>query len=245
MLLPSNRHTTADLALWAELEEADRIHGEALYVSGRWNRCIDEMRRFAALDPCYVAVSWGKDSVVLAHLHELSGLRLPVVNVAQIGPQYDRDCPRVRDSFLAQFPHTDYREIEVREDNTGQRDTDKAAGLVEGIRRVQERLGTTRYIGGIRAAESGVRKIGLRARGLSCNSSCQPIGWWSDADVFGWLAYHRLPTHPAYAMTGGGRWDRGRIRVSIIGGAKGQQFGRRSWELEYYGDIIRRLEAGR
>lgn len=244
MLIPSPRHTAADLALWAELERADALHGLAVEASGRWRRAVEEMRRFAAAGPCYVAVSWGKDSVVLAHLHELSGLRLPVVNVAQHGPQYDSDCPRVRDAFLARFPGTDYREIVVTSDNRAQRDRDKAAGLEEGIRRAQQLIGTARYVGGLRADEGGGRKQRMW-RGLTWGDSCQPIGRWSGADVFGWLARHDLPTHPVYAMLGGGRYERDRLRVSIIGGAKGRGGQRDPHEREYYGDVLRRLQAGR
>jgi len=55
---------------------------------------------------------------------------------------------------------------------------------------------------------------------------------------------YNLPVHPAYAMTAGGRWDRKHIRVASLGGQRGAQYGRREWEREYYGDVLRRLEAG-
>lgn len=243
MLLPSDRHTAEDLELWSELEAGDFAHGERLFKSCRWRESIELMKEFSEQGRCYVATSWGKDSVVVAHLHAMSGLGLPMVNVAQHGPQYDADCPKVRDVFISAYPQTHYREIVVVADNAGQRDTDKAAGLIEGIRQANQEFGTKRYIGGIRAAESGVRKIGLRSRGLSCGISCQPIGWWSDEDVFGWLAFHRLPVHPAYGMIGGGRYERSRIRVSIIGGSKGRHMGRAEWEREYYGGVLNRLHA--
>lgn len=243
MLLQSNRHTAIDLEFWKSLEEADLVHGEKFFHSRRWMKSIELMHGFSTKGPCYVAVSWGKDSVALAHLHALSELNMPVVNIAQHGPQYDHDCQKVRDLFLLKFPQANYKEIYVTDDNSRQRDTDKAAGLITGISIANQLLGTNRYIGGIRAAESGVRRIGLRHRGLTCDVSCQPIGWWSDADVFGWLAYHRLPVHPAYGMTRGGKYDRTKIRVSIIGGAKGRNMGRHEWEQEYYGDILRRLQC--
>jgi phosphoadenosine phosphosulfate reductase len=241
MLLASERHSPADLALWAELEEADRIHGEQLARSGKWRRAVEEMQRFAAAGPSYVSVSWGKDSVVLAHLHHLSGLRLPVANVAQQGAGCDPHIRDVRDAFLRLYHDTNYHEevvpLERIPDNGGH-----SPALDKGIRRLAARYGTSRYIGGIRADESGVRRIGLRHRGLSTGNTCQPLGWWTTRDVFGWLAYHDLPVHPNYAMLGGGRFDRRHIRVSTIGGPKGNQFGRDEWEREYYGDVLRRIE---
>lgn len=245
MLLRSHRHTATDLRVWDTLHDADTQHGKRLWESGKWEASVASIENFAAEAPCYVSVSWGKDSVVLSHLHEMSRLRLPVVNIAQHGPQYDGDCPLVRDAYLSMFPQTDYREFVVSSDNSAQADTSKAQGLIDGIRVAAKSIGTARYIGGIRADESATRKMGLRYRGLVTANTCQPIGWWSVADVFGWLAYHDLPIHPAYAMLGGGRWSREHIRVSIIGGAKGTQYGRREWEKEYYGDVLRRIESGR
>lgn len=238
MLLPSDRHTQADLDYWRDMEEADQIHGQRLQPKA--DAAIKIMREFAR-QPCYVATSWGKDSVVLSHLLVLSGLQLPLVNIWQEGPKHDPDVARVRDAFLSRF-QCDYRELHVSRQEREQRDTTHDPALDIGIKRAAELLGTRRYIGGTRAAESGARTLRAR-RGIVVGCGCAPLSWWSDADVFGWLATYDLPVHPAYAMMGGGRWDRARIRVSIIGGAKGTQFGRREWEREYYGDVLRRLEA--
>lgn len=244
MLLPSPRHRPADLRLWSDLEAADRIHGEQLMRSGKWKRSIEEMRRFAAAGPCYLAVSWGKDSVVLAHLHELSGLKLPVANVAQHGIGYDPHVPDVRDEFLRRFPCTQYHELVVPLTDIPD-DGGHSPALDEGIRRLAVRFGTRRYIGGIRADESRIRRISLCSRGPSTQNTCQPLGWWTTQDVFGWLAYHDLPVHPSYAMLGGGRFDRSRIRVSTIGGPKGMHSGRSEWEREYYSDILNRMASSR
>lgn len=226
------------------MEQADKIHGERIDASGYGSKAIDSMAQFFQSGPCYVATSWGKDSTVLAHLLALSGLNIPLVNIAQHGPQSDPYCADVRDRFLARFS-VQYHEIAIDADNSRQKENQKAPGLVEGIKIVYSKFGTSRYIGGVRASESGVRKIHFRSRGITCQSSCHPIAWWSEEDIFGWLTYHDLPVHPAYAMTGGGRWDRRKIRVSILAGAKGNQFGRREWEQEYYGDILRRIQSGR
>lgn len=241
MLLPSDRHRPADLALWAEMEAADRLHYRAASVAAKAGRSADAIREFIAAGSCYGAVSWGKDSMVLAHLIATVCPHLPVGRVDQTGPGADLYVPAVRDAFLARFP-LDYHEEAVGlvaiPDDGGH-----SPALDIGISLLRHRFGTDRYVGGIRADESGIRKIGLRTRGLTTDRTCQPLGWWTVADVFAYLAVYDLPVHPSYAMLGGGRWDRARIRVSTIGGPKGNQFGRAEWEREYYGDVLRRMEA--
>lgn len=70
--------------------------------------------------------------------------------------------------------------------------------------------------------------------------TCRPIIDWPTEAVFAYLAHYRLPTHPNYGMLGGGRWDRGRLRVGgSVGGSDGDNFGRAEWEREYYGDLLR------
>jgi phosphoadenosine phosphosulfate reductase len=76
-------------------------------------------------------------------------------------------------------------------------------------------------------------------------NACAPAGWWKLDEVFAVLASEGLPAHPSYAMLGGGRWDRRHLRVSEVGDEKGIGWGRREWEREYYGDVLRRLEAGK
>ncbi len=221
---------------WRDVEGGDVVHGQSL--GDKAAKAMAEMEQFASDGRCYVATSWGKDSVVVAHFAAL--MSLPLVNIWQAGPQHDPDVYRVRDSFLSMFPRTDYQEIVVDDTRSQRDDTERAPSLMVGIERAAAEYGR-RYIGGIRADESGARKIRCRVGFLN---TCQPIRWWSVADVFGWAAANNLPVHPAYAMTGGGRWSREHIRVSIIGGEKGRQFGRAEWEGEYYGDILRRMSAG-
>jgi phosphoadenosine phosphosulfate reductase len=241
MLIPSERHTAADLSLWSELEATDLAHYDAGRVEGKAEQAIRVLADFAAGGPCYASVSWGKDSVVLAHLVWRSGLGVPLGNVAQHGVGSEPHIPAVRDAFLASF-RLPYTEASVPlgpiPDDGGH-----SPALDLGIGLLRKCFGTPRYIGGVRAEESGVRKIGMRARGLATQNTCQPLGWWCWADVFAYLARYRLPVHPSYAMLGGGRWDRRHIRVSTIGGPKGNQFGRAEWEREYYGDVLRRLHS--
>lgn len=241
MLIPSHRHTTADLALWSEFEEADHINGHRPAMAARITRGMDVIREFVAAGPCYASVSWGKDSTVLAHLVRLAAPAIPLVWV-RVEPIANPDCGAVRDAFLASYPGP-YLEVVVpcRHDHAGWH----ATGTLEsGFQEAARRFGD-RYVSGVRADESGVRKIAMRTRGLSGPRTCRPLGWWSAADVYAYASVSSLPVHPAYAMLGGGRWTRDQLRVSSLGGRRGDQMGRAEWETEYYGDVLRRLQRCR
>ena len=243
MLIPSERHTPADLSLWAEYEDADRVH----YEDGRVGviravRAMAWVRMFLMRGPAYCAVSWGKDSVALADLVCREAAAVPLVWV-RVEPVKNPDCEKVRDAFLSAHPRAEYHEVETRCGRS--RLGWHATGTLEaGFREACRRFGDHRF-SGVRSDESAARKLSRAVHGTATATSCRPILDWSAADVFAYLAHHRLPVHPAYAMTGGGRWDRGRIRVASLGGRRGDGVGRAEWEREYYGDVLRRLDAGR
>lgn len=246
MLIPSHRHTAADLKLWAELEHADKVHGQSKQLAKKAYGAVMDIGRFVKAGPCYASVSWGKDSVVLADLVlracRVYGITVPLVWV-RVEPIANPDCAAVRDAFLSARPELEYHEIERR----CSRDEDgwHATGTLEsGFTEAAERFGTKRYISGVRADESGVRKISAKMRGTVRANNCAPLSWWTFTDIMGWLAYRQLPVHPVYAMLGGGRWPREQNRVASLGGKRGDNFGRAEWEREMYGDVLRRLERG-
>lgn len=254
MLIQSPKHTLADIEAWRDLETADLLHGGL--KSERIARLVDQsLAAIAAFDkagPCYASVSWGKDSVVLAHLvylHKLAtGRTIPLVNL-RIHPTRNPDCDAARDAFLDQY------KLPYHEEPVDYSAVDPSLPTIEWDKqtyklwdaawvRVGERFGD-RHLSGVRADESFVRLMRMAVNGWNTKRTSAPLGWWTLPDVFAWLAANRLPTHPAYAMLGGGRWPREHIRVSEIGDEKGIGHGRREWEREYYGDVLRRLEAGR
>ncbi len=240
MLIPSERHTPADLALWAELEEADRANGERLLRSGKVERSLNTISLFSCERPCYAGISWGKDSTVLADIVSRLPKPVPLIWI-RVEPIKSPDCALVRDAFLRTHPGVEYDEVEVwcRRDKAGWH----ASGTLEqGVAECERRWGR-RHILGIRARESFGRKIRMLRWGESSTNGCAPLGWWTLADVMAYLAHHDLPVHPAYGMLGGGRWPRDRLRVASLGGLRGAGGGRAEWEQEYYGDVLRRLEA--
>lgn len=237
MLIDSARIGADDRRRWWDAVREDavrsRLGGFRLHVE----RAKDVLRTFAARPGAgYVGVSWGKDSVTVAHLALSLDLTFPLVWI-RVEPITNPDCALVRDEFLARYPEARYDEILVhcRRDARGWHAT---GTLEEGFAEAVRRHGT-RHISGVRAVESGQRKRRMQAYGESTAATCAPIGWWPTADVFAYLHLHDLPVHPAYAMTQNGVWSRERLRVASIGGKRGCGHGRDAWERQYYPEIPR------
>lgn len=225
MLIESERHRPADLELWRELEAADAIHAGTL--DSKIDRAKAVVERFAA-GGCCAAVSWGKDSTVIAHL---CYQWMPVYWVRW--PASDNPhSQRVEDLFCRQFPNA----IVV---NITAPDSDDDDGTI-GFRMLRDTH--PKRVTGIRADESTSRRMSAIVHGLQTDTSCRPILHWSAADVFAYLYRFDLPVHPNYAMLGGGRWNREHLRVDSIGGLRGRGFGRNEWEQEYYPDVLNRIK---
>jgi phosphoadenosine phosphosulfate reductase len=146
----------------------------------------------------------------------------------------------VRDAFLAAHDAA-YQEVEIwcRRDEDGWH----ATGTLERGFDVAAARHGDRYVSGIRGEESAGRARRVRAYGLSTGRTCAPVGRWSSALVYAYLAHHDLPVHPAYACTHGGSLDRGRLRVASLGGQRGTGRGREEWERRYYREELARLEG--
>ncbi len=263
MLLDSDRFIDGDLEAWHQAEKMDALHWRLPGFRRREEEALGALRAFLDASPAgYLGVSWGKDSVVAAHILARLGRVYPVVWV-KIWPLYNPDCERVRDAFLAEYD-VDYHEIEVEwcpdqirawaahtgGASLGYSPVESAAGA--GFAKAARLFGD-RHVSGVRAEESGTRKIAMRRWGHATDRTARPIGWWSTPDVFAYLHYHGLPVHPAYAMTRGGLIDRLKLRVDALGGGKGCSMGypRDVWEGRYYpdrvaeiGDLARRVLAG-
>ena len=212
------------------------------------------MERFAER-PCYAGVSWGKDSLVVAHLAwrlmRERGVVIPLV-WGRVEPIGNPDCEAVRDAFLSTHPGLPYHETSAWCVPHHQPDDEKgivhdygwtARGtLEEALSKAHVLVGSDRYVSGIRGAESGQRKARMRAHGVSTEKTCAPLGYWTARTVFAYLHHYDLPVHPAYACMGNGvLWERERLRVSVLGRVSGQGHGRWDWEWRYYGDRMREL----
>lgn len=251
-LIASRRHRARDLEYWNECVEVWQLRAETSAHDRLVLQALNELSDFDfAAERCYVGTSWGKDSTVLCHLAwRVFGDTVPIVWVNR-RPFDNPDCELVRDAFLARH-RVQYQE-EILECELASTGGWQVVGIPLrgvstqpkqiGFARVQARLGP-RYISGVRAEESSVRKKRV-ANGLSTRNTCAPLGNWLADDVFAYLLQHDLPIHPAYACTAGRAFDPRRLRVGSIGGPHGRGHGRQEWERLYYADAIRAQRAAR
>lgn len=239
MLIASPKHTATDLRLWKELERADKAHSHSRMLGRNLRRCEEIAKEFLDAGPCHVAVSWGKDSVVVAHLVLKIAPKTPLCWI-RVEPIKSPECEQVRDAFLKLHRGTNYTEIEswCERDEQGWHAT---GSLERGIKQADEQLGE-RTILGIRADESSLRRLRVWSYGPNTKLKSAPLSYLTAQDVFALLCADELPVHPAYAMLGGGRWKRGHLRVASLTGHRGEEMGRAEWEQEYYGDEIRAME---
>ena len=244
MLIGSPRLTDRDREHWQRLEHYDDALSQDPHLDWLEQQGIQAVRAFAAAGDFYVSVSWGKDSVAACHvaLKAVPGARVVWVRSRHFEMP---ECEQVRDAFLTR--HTArYEEIEVElrnpkrgEPGYDDRHLDPSADHQDVLR---ETL-TGRYVSGVRAEESRVRRISIGHRGLTTRNTCRPVGHWQATHVFAYLHREGLPVHPAYAMTAGGYYDRRWIRVHPLCSAPPAQsavYGGDSaaWEDAYYPDVI-------
>lgn len=236
-LIASPRHREDDLRSWAIGLAQDEIVAQMAGYKRRVSAALDHIAKFVARTPrCYVGVSWGKDSVVVADMVMRLHPEIPLVWV-KVEPAFNPDCLLVRDSFLSLHPSARYEEITIhmRRDANGWH----SSGTLEaGIRMAGQRFGIA-YIGGVRAQESRQRRLRDMRYGAITTNTCAPITKFSGDDVFAYLYERDLPVHPAYACSQGGIWPRERIRVSSLGGRRGDGMGRSQWEDVYYPEAKR------
>lgn len=172
----------------------------------------------------------------------LVGVSLPIVWFRAV-PKHNPDVPEVIIAVQARLGVTidvvDYESPVPLALTRLQAEAIASRNFLSTCKEYQESRG--RRILGVRADESHVRRMKMRRWGLATTNSCTPLGWWTCADVFGFLAVRNLPVSPVYAMLGGGRWPREQLRTDALLGERGDGAGRLEWEQEYYGDILRRL----
>ena len=197
---------------------------------------------FLAGGPAYVGVSWGKDSVVVADLVLRMAPEVPLLNCI-VQPVDNPENSAVRDAFLTVHPAAQLFESEVwcHLDGNGWHQT---GTLEAAFAAYVEQSGVDRYISGVRAAESTKRLLTVLRNGMVGERTCRPLAHWTSRDVFFYAHTHGLPLHPSYAMSMGGHYDRGRLRVAFLEGKAGRGMGRLELERFYYREEMAAIERG-
>ncbi len=225
----ADRLSAEDREAWEYDYGQDLKHRQDPWLVDAERKAIRLLRRWGYTNPNfgppgYVSVSWGKDSVAVAHLAQLAGCDWPLVWNRTVGAE-NPDCFPVRDAFLRMFPEVEYHEVEW-----------------SGSWSASNRYFGSRRITGVRADESKQRRRSARVHGVSSVNQCRPILHWQADDVFRYHARHELPTHPAYAMTFDGMISRDIPRVNMVG-TKGHGLNARAqrrkddWENRYYPEV--------
>lgn len=242
MLINSHRLKRGDLEHWRQLEKYDARIGT--HMASKEQQALRRIQEFAEHGPGICSVSWGKDSTVVAHLVAKTGLDIPLVWVRS-DPYEMPESEDVRDAFLSRWPGISYEErvavirnpkrgepgYEAHHSNPNKKSQDVLKELIP-----------ERYVSGVRAQESRMRKRSAKWHGTVSKNTCRPILDWTGEEVFAYLHAHQLPVHPAYAMSYAGKLDRRWIRVHPLcshheeSGVHGKDMA--SWEDDYYGDAI-------
>jgi phosphoadenosine phosphosulfate reductase len=231
MLVDSPHLLPQDREDWERRYGYDLRLGAGRGLADRAARAREEIEAWArGRDIVPVSVSWGKDSTVVAHLALTSRIadRVRLTYVRQRW-YHSPEAIDVRDAFLAEYPAT-YEEIVFPATSPRRWDIDGNTTLKPHRYTWPNNIRIT----GVRAAESKIRRQSAYWHGISTDMTCRPILWWPTIDVFAYLAHHRLPTHPAYAMTTLATQQREYLRVAPLGGIPGGDQ-RAGWEDAYYG----------
>lgn len=238
-LIDSPRLLDGDRQHWQRMERYDALTSANINKRAAAGR--QAIYEWASAGPGICGVSWGKDSVVTAHLVATSGVDIPIVRV-RFDPFEMPDTDLVRDEFLRRYPHVRYEErtTELRSPRRGEPGFDQHIEDPTGRQDVLKETIRERYISGVRADESRTRRLSINALGTVTRRTCRPLAGWTAIDVFAYLYRERLPVHPAYAMTYSGALDRRWVRVhalaSLIPGRRSHEVA--AWEDAYYGDVI-------
>ena len=243
MLIESDRPTRHDMQVWHTQARYDRATAGSSRLDRLERDAIAAIHAWAGDGPGVVSTSWGKDSVVVAHIAMTAGIRQPIVWVRS-DPFETPECEQVRDQFLQMWPEAAalYSERSVPLRNPKRGEPGHATHHLGGGRG-QDVLGECitepRHMSGVRAQESRVRDISIASRGLVTTNTCRPIGRWTGPDVFAYLTRHQLPIHPVYAMTLGGVLDRQWVRTHpLCQHVKHTKTDVAHWEDTYYRDVI-------
>lgn len=249
MLIDSPRIDSRDRAAWLERARYDTLLARSNRLNRLEAKSISYVREWREAGDGIVSVSWGKDSVVAAHIALKVDPALRLVWVRS-DPFETPECEQVRDAFLATHPECGYEERipHLRNPKRGE------PGYVEHRenpdRKSQDVLGELiheRWISGLRGQESSMRRKSIAWLGVTTSRTSRPLAWWTGVDIFAYLHREQLPVHPVYAMSFGGALDRQWLRVhplcSAIPNKDDRDIAR--WEDHYYGDHIQTALAQR
>jgi sulfate adenylyltransferase subunit 2 len=173
----------------------------------------------------YVSLSWGKQSIVMAHMAYGVRAEVPCVHWTGEDAELIGDFAAVRDAFRARWP---IRYVELP----------RAERLREAVAEYVEREGMDGVILGLAAEESRARRmttakgdrnnIWIYASGLA---RCCPLARWRTDDLAAYIATHDLPMLEPYRRFG--------LEVRTSTGAREGSFTERALDLMHSSQAAR------
>jgi len=241
MLIKNDRQTDSDLDFYRHYDYIDSI---ANIPDSKIINTINIINDYGKSNKCYCSVSWGKDSIVLAHICSALKLRMPYVWIKET-PMSNPDCVATRDLFLKQFDVYSYHEFTCDYGNINYQeycDKNGNPSLFYDICSILQKNFGSR-ITGIRNDESNKRKLRYLHFGSATKNTCAPLSLWSISEIFAYIYKNNIPLNPAYGQTIGGKISRDKIRVDCLGGFEGGDSIRKLWEKTYYPDILNKINS--
>ena len=144
----------------------------------------------------YVAVSWGKDSIVMLNLIQQFRPNIQAINIGDKLENNQNNYQEVINNYCSQFP-TNYRAIYYQEEIDG--------GFYPQVKKLTEQYQLA-FIG-CRKQESKYRAIAVNKYGLihqyqSGFYRCFPLAYWKTEDIWAYIFSHNLPYLNSYDLHG-------------------------------------------
>lgn len=242
---------------WDDYHHEDRLRSRLPVYRRRYERgqaiVADWLSQCSAP---YVAVSGGKDSVVVLHIVQTAARRhgRPLVPVMWHDSGYEwpgsrRVISRLQEMGLVDELHIARTEADVvelkRQQMAGEitaQQKDEVA-LFKPVRDMVEALQFDAVALGLRQEESRGRRLDGAVHGPIFRRKdgmlrCNPISEWTWQDVFACIAEHQLPLHPIYSAPLLQLENRGRIRLSWWLSTDHWRHGEIKWVRSVYPQIF-------
>lgn len=176
--------------------EAFEAYAQLPKFKKRIDKALETIQKALDLGPAYVAVSWGKDSVVMLHLCQQALPDILAINIGDSLEDLQDNYSEVIADYCDRF-YPNYQQILYDESSDG--------GFFDQIQKLYESKSLA-FIG-CRAQENKRRASTIKKHGIVHQYKtgpnkgkwrCFPLAYWSWQDVWSYTCLHNLPYLSSY-----------------------------------------------